>query len=132
MNPFQAVICGGLAILFPMKHGNIFSFGGADDSGKPEFFETLLKFSGTGRVERIYSEPYSDGQWYDQDEDEFVLLLSGESVLEFADSSKLELGAGDWLVIDRRTAHRVVRTSDNPRCVWLTVFGDFSEKSANL
>ena len=115
-----------------MKHGNIFSFGGTDGSGKPEFFETLFKTSGAGRIERIYSEPYSDGQWYDQDEDEFVLLLSGEAVLEFADSSKLELRAGDWLAIDRRTVHRVARTSENPRCVWLTVFGDFSEKPANL
>lgn len=111
-----------------MKRGNIFSFGGAVDSANPEFFETLLKTSGTGRVERIYSKPYSDGQWYDQDEDEFVLLLSGEAVLEFADSAKLELRAGDWLVIDRRTRHRVASTSEEPRCVWLAVFGDFSEK----
>ncbi len=111
-----------------MKHGNIFSFGSAEDSANPEFFETLLKTSGAGRVERIYSKPYADGRWYDQDEDEFVLLLSGEAVLEFADSSKTELRAGDWLVIERRTVHRVARTSEEPRCVWLTVFGDFSEK----
>ena len=59
------------------------------------------------RVERIVSsgQVSPEGFWYEQDEDEWVLVLQGE---------------GRILPAGKR--HRVSYTSQNPPCIWLCVF----------
>lgn len=87
-----------------------------------EFFETLA--SGRGlRVERIVSRGHSapESGWFDQQQDEFVVLLSGAAGLEFDDGSRVELGPGDWLNIPARRRHRVTWTAENEKTVWLAV-----------
>ena len=69
------------------------------------------------RIEKIVSDGHTTG-WYDQDEDEWVCLLTGEAELEFENETKL-LRAGEWLLIERYKRHRVTRTT---QCVWLCVF----------
>ena len=101
-----------------MKH-DIFKFARTEI---PETVETLLRGRGGFRVERIRSEAYKNGEWYDQSEDEFVILLSGGAVLEF-ESGRVELSAGEWLVIRRHVRHRVASVSQGG--VWLALFGDF-------
>jgi cupin 2 domain-containing protein len=73
------------------------------------------------RVERIVSNGQSSPEdfWYDQAEDEWVLLLRGAAALQFADGSLLELQPGDSLHIPRRMKHRVKQTS--PDAVWLAI-----------
>ncbi len=39
------------------------------------------------------------GFWYDQDEDEWVVVLRGTATLEFAGGEQVELKAGDYLTI---------------------------------
>lgn len=87
-----------------------------------EAFATLLT-AGGGRVERIASRAQADppGQWYDQNGDEFVLLLAGAARLGFADGSERVLAPGDWAVIPAHCRHRVAWTDPAVETLWLAV-----------
>ena len=97
---------------------NLFT-GGAVAPGT-EQFTTLLERDGT-RIERIVSNEHSspEGFWYDQPEDEWVLLVAGEAVLDFDAGAPLHLKAGDHVFIPRHVRHRVLSTS--PQAVWLAI-----------
>jgi len=88
-----------------------------------ELFTELLKLNSV-RIERIVSFGQSspDGFWYDQEENEWVLLLEGSATLGFEDGSTLNLGPGDHLNIPAGQRHRVEKTDPNSRTVWLAVF----------
>ena len=90
---------------------------------KDELIETIAQ-KGNVRVERIISRGHvtPENKWYDQDEDEFVLLLRGEARLLFENNEIVKLKAGDYLIIPAHKKHRVVFTSENIDAVWLTVF----------
>jgi len=76
------------------------------------------------RIERIVSTGQASppGFWYDQPEDEFVVLLSGAARLRFeADDLPLDLKPGDWVEIPAHARHRVEWTQADPPTVWLAV-----------
>ena len=77
------------------------------------------------RIERIVStgQTTPEGQWYDQDEDEWVVLVQGEAVLEYENGGRLNLSAGDHVLLPAHCRHRVACTSHHPPCIWLAVFG---------
>lgn len=83
----------------------------------------ILYQSAAVRIERIVScgQASPDGFWYDQDEDEWLTVLDGSAVLEFADESVC-LKKGDTLLIPAHRRHRVQQTSAAPACIWLCVF----------
>jgi len=85
-----------------------------------ERFEVLLE-TPFGRVERIvsYGHPSPPGFWYEQAEDEWVLLAAGSATLAFEDGTKLTLAAGDWITLPARQRHRVDAVSDD--AVWVAV-----------
>ncbi len=88
-----------------------------------EQFHRLLTRPGI-RIERIVSTGQASppGFWYDQTDDEYVLLLAGAAGLRFADAAEIHtLRPGDWLEIPARTRHRVEWTSATEPTVWLTV-----------
>ncbi len=89
-----------------------------------ELFSDLIPDAGV-KIERIVSSGQStpEGEWYDQDRDEWVALIQGEAVLQYADNSLLALNAGDHVLIPAHTRHRVASTSAEPPCVWLAVHG---------
>lgn len=69
-------------------------------------------------VERILSSgQISD--IYDQEEDEWVILLEGESIIEM-EGKEIKLKKGDHLYIEAHKKHKVAYTSEN--CLWLCVF----------
>ena len=78
---------------------------------------------GGARVVRIASRGQADppGQWYDQAEAEFVLLLAGAARLGFADGAGRDLVPGDWAVIPARCRHRVAWTDPTRETLWLAV-----------
>ncbi|MEA5480549.1 cupin domain-containing protein [Pseudanabaena galeata UHCC 0370] len=80
------------------------------------------------QIERIVStgQTTPSGQWYDQELDEWVILLQGEAELSYLDDSRIKLKAGDYLLIPAHTKHRVEYTSIEPPCIWLAVHGQFS------
>ena len=91
----------------------------ADSGG--ETFHTLLE-SPHARLEQIVSRGQASPPnfWYDQEEEEWVLLLRGEATLEFADGRLVELTAGSHLTIPKHVRHRVHRTSED--AIWLALF----------
>lgn len=93
-----------------------------------EIFESIVK-NDSILIERIIStgQITPPGEWYDSDKDEWVILLQGEAVLAYADGSRVELTAGDYLFISAHQKHRVEYTSSNPSCIWLAVHGNLSK-----
>ena len=69
-------------------------------------------------INRIVSNRLENGSWYDQDEDEWLLLVEGVAILLIDDEEKT-LKAGDTLFIPAHELHKVISTSDN--ALWLTV-----------
>jgi len=92
-----------------------------------EQFETIVS-SNNLLIERIIStgQTTPTGEWYDQQQDEWVILLQGEAILLYDDGSKIELKAGDYLLIHAHQKHRVEWTSSQPTCIWLAIHGDLN------
>lgn len=88
-----------------------------------EHFSDLVNSSST-RIERIVSFGQSSPQtgWYDQEEDEWVCVLSGYGVLLFENGNKIKLNVGDHLLIPAGCKHKVLETDSNSETVWLAVF----------
>lgn len=75
-------------------------------------------------IERIVSRGHcsAKGFWYDQDRDEWVLLLSGKARIEFKDEPELtQLEPGDHLLIPAHVRHRVAWTEPFTDTIWLAV-----------
>lgn len=77
------------------------------------------------RIERIIStgQTTPEGQWYDQDTDEWVVLLQGKAEISYEDGTLVRLKAGDYLMISAHQKHRVEYTSIELPCIWLAVHG---------
>lgn len=104
---------------------NLFALDGIpNDPALPEHFEQLLAGPSGLRVERIVScgQQTPEGEWYDQNWDEWVLVLLGEALLGFADGKTQQLCRGDFLLLPSHTRHRVLHTS-NP-CIWLAIHAE--------
>jgi len=87
-----------------------------------ELTETLAQATNL-RIERIVSHGHSSPKdfWYDQQENEWVLLVRGAARLEFADEL-VAMSAGDWINIPAHRKHRVAWTTPDEPSIWLAVF----------
>ncbi len=100
---------------------------GLPDKLPEELFETLVERSAL-RIERIISTGQASppGFWYEQEENEFVLLLSGSASLTLEQEDgllqSLCLQPGDWLILPAHRRHRVDSTANDRPTVWLAVF----------
>lgn len=77
------------------------------------------------RVERIVSTGHSSEHdfWYDQDEHEWILVLTGEARLQIqGEDEPLRMVPGDYILIPAHRKHRVEWTTPNEPTVWLAVF----------
>lgn len=89
-----------------------------------EQFDELLN-TGKLRLERIVSEGHCspDDFWYDQQENEWVVVLQGEAKLQMAgETEPRHLKPGDYLNIPAHCKHRVSWTTPNQKTVWLALF----------
>ncbi len=101
------------------RRGDLFAGRTAPETG--EAFEPLVD-SPAAHIERIVSSAAPDPSWYDQDHDEWVLLLSGSARLEIEDdagTSEVALSAGQWLWLPAHVRHRVAATS--PGATWVAI-----------
>ena len=103
---------------------NLFAVPETARSDGPELFEPVLTGPAGLLVERIVSHGQTtpEGEWYDQERDEWVAVLEGEARLQYADGSEVRLGRGDHLFLPKHCRHRVTSTSSP--CVWLAVHGE--------
>ncbi|MCB1120634.1 MAG: cupin domain-containing protein [Verrucomicrobiae bacterium] len=99
--------------------------------GPEEFFQTLHQQPGL-KIERILSNGHTTpkGEWYNQDWDEWVLVVRGKGIIRFPDDSEETLEKGDYLFIPSHKKHRVIFT--DPQTLWLAVHcGDGVSEPAN-
>lgn len=88
-----------------------------------EVFETLAKGDSV-RIERIVSHGHTSPEngWYDQKEDEWVLVVRGRARIAFEDGREVEMHAGDHLTLPAHCRHRVSYTATDEPTIWLAVF----------
>ncbi len=89
-----------------------------------ELFETLISNENI-KIQRIVS-PKSfkspQDKWFNQDRDEFVILLQGSAELLFKENKNtVKLKPGDHINIPRNTKHRVESTDKEIQTIWLAV-----------
>jgi cupin 2 domain-containing protein len=71
-------------------------------------------------VSQILSGTLSGPADYDQEHDEWALVVTGGAVL-VVEGERLELGPGDWVVLPAHVRHRLAET--RPGTSWVTVSG---------
>jgi cupin 2 domain-containing protein len=96
------------------------------DATAGEITEALVTAHGV-RLERIVSHGQASpaGFWYDQDEAEWVLVLSGSARLAIdGESEDRLLREGDAIFLPAHCRHRVTWTDPAQPTVWLVLFID--------
>lgn len=89
---------------------------------KTELFEKLLETENFF-VEKIVSAGHKSPEnfWFDQETNEFVILLDGSAKIEFESGEYVQLGPGDYFVIPSHLKHRILQTDNNKKTYWLTI-----------
>ncbi|SEH63351.1 cupin domain-containing protein [Magnetospirillum fulvum] len=98
-------------------------FGDLPVAAADEAVAALLSRPGL-RIERIVSTGQASppGFWYDQDWDEWVMVLSGAALLRIESEPEVRrLAAGDYLLIPAQCRHRVEWTDPAAATIWLAI-----------
>ena|SRR3990167_5120851 len=88
-----------------------------------EVFQTLVT-SQNVKIERIISKGHTTppSEWYDQEQAEWVILLSGKAKLQYEnDMSIIVLNPGDYVFIPPHVKHRVEWTDPDVESIWLAI-----------
>ena len=85
-----------------------------------ELFEVLLE-QGSVKIQRIVSTGQVSSSWYDQDFNEWVIVLKGAAMICFEDKQTIHLEEGSYINIPAHKKHRVSWTSLQSETVWLAV-----------
>ena len=88
-----------------------------------EIFDTICSTDSV-RIERIISRGHAspEGFWYDQERNEFVLIVRGSAGLKIENEDDIVvLKAGDYLTIGAHVRHRVEWTDPTCETIWLAV-----------
>lgn len=88
-----------------------------------ELIEKILENEAL-RIERIVSRGHmtTEGQWYDQDWDEWILLLQGRASLCYENTPEpVALKPGDYCLIPAHNRHRVIWTDPDQDTIWLAI-----------
>ncbi|MDB4742905.1 cupin domain-containing protein [Planctomicrobium sp.] len=99
-------------------------FAKISSNNKQEIIEVLMR-SENVRIERIVSRGHSSPEdfWYDQAENEWVVVLAGSGTLELKDPDEIvQLGIGEYIYIPAHRQHRVRSTAADTETIWLAVF----------
>lgn len=98
-------------------------FSNIPDKLPDEIIEIVFK-SDSIRIERIISQGQCSPEifWYNQSENEWVIVLEGKAMIRFEDKSIVTLHKGDYLYIPAFKKHRVEWTDPNQLTIWLAIF----------
>jgi cupin 2 domain-containing protein len=91
-----------------------------------ELFEEIIQ-GGAFRLERIVSKGHAtpEGEWFDQDADEWVILLKGSAHIAIeGQNESVSLKPGDHIKLPAYTRHRVEWTDPNTETIWLALHYD--------
>jgi len=104
-----------------MKPRNLFEPNPETRDG--EIFEPLAQ-TGSFRLERIVSKGHATppGTWYDQESEEWVVLLRGRAGLMFEGETEIHtMEPGDYFLIPSHRRHRVEWTDPAEETIWLAL-----------
>jgi len=104
-----------------IESGNL--FGDLPERLDEEAMETLVA-SGAMRLVRIVStgQATPEGEWYDQADREWVVLLKGAAGLRIEGEAEVRaLAPGDFVHIPAHKRHRVEWTAADEPTVWLAL-----------
>ena len=93
-------------------------------AGSPDESLDVVVDSAGVRLERIVSFGHASppGHWYDQDMNEWVVLLRGAARFRFEDEPEARvLTPGDWVDIRAHRRHRVDWTAEGEPTIWLAL-----------
>jgi cupin 2 domain-containing protein len=87
-----------------------------------EIFDEIIS-NQVFKLERIISDGHASPEnfWYDQDKNEFVLLISGTAEIQYDDGQKFSMKKGDYFIIPAHQKHRVEWTDKHQKTVWLAL-----------
>ena len=94
------------------------------DTVLEELSDTLVETPSV-RIERIVSFNHASSEdfWYDQEQNEWVVILQGRAKILFAgENFPLEMGPGDFVNIPAHQRHRIEWTTPDGPTIWLAVF----------
>ena len=76
------------------------------------------------RIERIVSKGHSSPEfgWYDQAENEWVVVLQGEAIISFDNTEDVHLIPGSYINIPMHKKHKVSWTKPDTETIWLAVY----------
>jgi len=103
------IICGNLYKSLPKDLSN-------------EVFTEIVQGENI-KIERIVSKGHisPESGWYDQDDNEWVIVLKGEAKLSFKNNKDIHLVAGSHINIPAHTKHKVIWTKPDTETIWLAV-----------
>ena len=104
-----------------MDVSNIFSAIHKQDTA--EIIETII-LTHEFKIERIISRGHTtaEGEWYNQDKNEWVLVLKGSARLLFeGDDETVNMNAGNYVNIPAHRKHRVEWTDPEVETIWLVI-----------
>ena len=94
-------------------------------SALPQEVTDVLVLCKDVKIERIVSKGHCSPPdfWYDQQQNEWVVLIQGEARLRFEQDNRIiPLTAGDYVHIAAHEKHRIEWTIEDRETVWLAVF----------
>jgi len=104
-----------------MNAGNIFE--SIPSNFTDEVFDTIVEKADV-KIERILSAGHTSPEqgWYDQAQNEWVIVIQGRATIEFEDGRIERLDKGAYINIPSNTKHKVSWTDPDIVTVWLAVF----------
>ena len=87
-----------------------------------EIFESIIKDRAVS-IERIISKGQTcpESGWFDQEKNEWVIILKGKAIVVFENQMPIPLNEGDFINIPSHTKHRVAWTDPDSETIWLAV-----------
>jgi cupin 2 domain-containing protein len=87
-----------------------------------EVFETLIH-SDNLKIERIISKGHTSPKsgWYDQQHNEWVIVLKGKACIAFENDREISLLPGDYINIPAHKRHKVIWTDPETETIWLAI-----------
>ena len=103
-----------------MKLKNIFE--SIPDNLDEEIFELLVQ-SENVKIERIISKGHTSPEsgWYDQERNEWVIVLKGEAIISFENEKEVNLRTGSHINIPAHKRHKVSWTDPKTETIWLAI-----------
>lgn len=103
-----------------MDFGNIFD--AIPRKLDDELCNVLLQH-GDLKIERIVSKGHvtPESGWYEQDHNEWVIVVKGEAILALENSNQIHLTEGAYYNLPAYTKHKVSWTHPDRETVWLAV-----------